>query len=365
LTGEINRLDSRRAFIITGTTLTREGLVRRIEETLGPRWAGTFSGTHQHVPSQTVIAAAEAARDAGADLLISFGGGSPIDTTKAVAAVIGAGLQDRAALIGKLGTRLAANLTLLPQIAIPTTLSAAEFTPVAGVTDEDAHIKGGFSDERMTPRLVILDPELTVATGRELWASTGIKALDHAVESVYSTAHQPLTDAAALEAIRLLFAYLPHSVGEPPDLEARAYCQIAAWLSIFGIANVRMGLSHALGHQIGARCNVPHGVTSCITLPHVMRFLASATANRQALMAMAMGIDTRGISPEAAAVAAAGAVEALIRGLGLPHRLRDAGVSEADLENIVRAAFPEASRSNSPRPVGSEEELLQLLHHAW
>ncbi|MDO8670751.1 MAG: iron-containing alcohol dehydrogenase [Dehalococcoidia bacterium] len=363
---EVDRLGCRRAMVVTGATLTKLGLARRIEEALGERWAGTFSGSRQHAPSHTVFEAIREARASGADIIISFGGGSPIDTGKIVARYVTAEIHSPRDLINLAPGDMTGNTHVaLPQIAIPTTLSAAEFNAAAGITDEETRVKSVFRDHQMTPRTVILDPELTLATSAQLWASTGIKALDHAVEVIYSRHHQPLTDVTGLEAIRLLFNYLPRVMREPDDLEARLQCQIAAWFSILGVTNVRLGLGHAVGHQIGARCNVPHGLTSCVTLPHVMRFVTPLATPRLVLMTQAMGVDTGGLSAEAAAAAAADAVEAIIGNLGLPRRLRDVGVTKDDLHAVAKASFPEAASSNSPRPVTSPEEILQLLLQAW
>jgi len=173
-------------------------------------------------------------------------------------------------------------------------LSAGEFTPGGGVTDESTKVKGVVADPRLQARAVILDPALTVETPAWLWASTGMRALDHAVEGSYSTRHQLVTDTLASKAIALLNAHLLSSLQTHGDdeLEYRVQCQLAAWLSIFGMSSYsRGGISHALGHQIGPMWNVPHGITSCITLPHVMRLMAGVAADRFA--PIAQGFEVR------------------------------------------------------------------------
>jgi alcohol dehydrogenase class IV len=155
-------------------------------------------------------------------------------------------------------------------------------------------VKGVVADPRLQARAVILDPALTVETPAWLWASTGMRALDHAVEGSYSTRHQLVTDTLASKAIALLNAHLLPSLQTHGDdeLEHRVQCQLAAWLSIFGMSsNSRGGISHALGHQIGPMWNVPHGITSCITLPHVMRLMAGVAADRFA--PIAQGFEVR------------------------------------------------------------------------
>ncbi len=345
---EIDRLSKERAFILTGKTLaTKTDLVRKLETLLEDRWVGTYSGCQQHVPSHTVDEAVVRAREAQADLLISFGGGSPIDAAKIVALQL-LGDQPQEAI---------------PQIAISTTLSAGEFTPFVGITDEKTRVKSVRADPRIMPKIVVLDPEVTVATPTQLWITTGIKALDHAIEALWSVNPQPVTDTLAMEAIRKLHRFLPLAVKEPSNIEARGECQVAAWLSIFGLANVGVRLSHIFGHQIGARWDVPHGVTSCITIPHCMRFLAPQTLDRQVLIAQAFGIQTDKKKPEDVAAEAAHTVEAFIDSFAVPRRLRDVGAKEDELPAVAHAVIEESAMWH--RQQGGEEALLGLLRQMW
>jgi maleylacetate reductase len=325
LAGEADRLGCRKALVITGHTLaTQTPLVKQVESHLGERHAGTYAGIRQHVPESGIAEAAALARARGVDLLVSIGGGSPIDAAKAVART----------LAGDAGT-------YLPHIALPTTLSAAEFSGTAGFTDEARHAKTGFSDPRTTPRVVIMDPALTLATPMWLWLASGIRSLDHAVETLNSPGDHPVNDLLALEAIQKLFTYLPRSKAEPESLAVREQCQLGAWMSFFGPGSVRMGLSHNLGRRIGASFNVPHGVTSCITLPHVMRYKAATEARRLAPMAHALHVVPADTPDYAAALAAADAVTTLIRDLGLPSRLSEVNVPAEALDEIARSVVGE------------------------
>ncbi|MCH8204438.1 MAG: iron-containing alcohol dehydrogenase [Candidatus Hydrogenedentes bacterium] len=343
---QLEKLGKRRALILTGNSLaTKTELVGELEELLRGSHAGTFSGCKQHVLSRSVDEAVEHAREVNADALISFGGGSPIDTAKNVAY----------RLLGD------APREAMPQIAIPTTLSAGEFTAMAGITDEATRIKSGVGDSRLLPMVVIHDPEVTVETPAQLWVSTGVKALDHALEALWSARAHPVTDTLALEAIRRLRANLLDSV-DPERIEARLQCMIAAWMSIFGVRNVGMRLSHPLGHQIGARWDIPHGVTSCIVLPEVMRFLAPSTSDAQARIAEAFGSDTNGSNPESAAES----VEELIRSLEVPTKLSEAGAVREELPDVARAVAHELSAARSPDAgTATEEVLLELLERVW
>ena len=293
---------SERAFVVTGRSLYEAtDLIRRIEAMLGERHGGTFVGMSEHTPGSAVESAAGRAR--GSDLLVSVGGGSVIDGTKAVARELG----------------------YPPHVAVPTTLSGAEWAHRVGVTDEAAGRKGGFADPRAVPPVVILDPEATLFTPEKLWLSTGIRALDHAVEGYLFGGEHPVTDVTGLEGARRLLAYLPRSRGEPEGVEVRLELQIAAWLSYFGPFNTPMGLSHALGRRIGASYGVPHGYTSCVTLaPSLKAARHRVPEHRWSKLEATLGGDP------------AERVRGLVAALDLPGRLRDVGVPEEDLEEVAR-----------------------------
>ncbi len=293
---------SDRAFVITGRTLSEKtDLVRRVEALLGGKHTGTFDRMGQHTPGSAVEGAAGEAE--GSDLLVSVGGGSVIDGAKAVAKRLG----------------------YPRQIAVPTTLSGAEWAHRVGVTDEAEGRKAGFADPRTVPPVVILDPEVTLFTPEKLWLSTGIRALDHAVEGVLYGGEHPITDVTGLEGARRLLKYLPRSKEDPEDSGLRSELQIAAWLAYFGPLNTPMGLSHELGRRIGATYEVPHGITSCITLaPTLHRMRDRVPQDRWEKLEDALGGEP------------AGRVAALVEELGLPNRLREVGVPEQDLERIAR-----------------------------
>jgi alcohol dehydrogenase class IV len=339
LQDEVARIGAVRALIITGNTLaTQTDVITGVTQALGSLHAGTFAGVRQHAPGSGVAQATEAARALDADVLIGVGGGSPIDAAKAVA------------------LELARERGVFPaQIAIPTTLSAAEFSHLAGVTDEQRRAKTGFADPHVAPRIVILDAGLTLATPARLWLSSGIRALDHAVETLYAPGAHPINDVLALEAIRRLFAGLPRSQQRPDDLDARTGLQLAAWMSFFGEVNTPMGLSHNLGRRIGATYNVPHGVTSCITLPHVMRYFARTHTTALAAIGRAIQPDEAGRDHLDAALFAADAVGDLIGRLGLPRRLSEVGIAASNLRDIAVATVGEGPQTQEV------EELLKKM----
>ena len=367
----VERLGVKRAFVITGRTLaTKTEWISRVKGLLGDRCAGVFGEASQHVPKRTILDATAQARDAQADCLVSVGGGSPIDTAKGMALCLAEGIRDEAGLNRYAtphrtgGSEPFQASRPLPQIAIPTTLSAGEHTGQFGTTDETARRKDGAGHPLLVPRVVILDPEISRDTPEWLWASTGIRALDHAVERFYSPTHQPLTDVLCLEAIRLLVRDLPVTLHTPGNLDTRLACQLAAWFSLFGAFNARTGLSHAIGHQLGGRCGVPHGQTSCVILPHVMVFNIPASADRLALIGEAAGVMMEGKSTEDAAKAAAKTVARAIKALGCPTGLTEVGVTEADLRPIAQATFDELRPGMNPRRVHDADEILEILKAA-
>ena len=305
--GSLNELEEEarsydRAFVVSGRSLNEEtDLVRRVERLLKGKHAGTYDGMSQHTPGSAVEMAAQEAKDA--DLLVSVGGGSVIDGTKAVAARVG----------------------YPAQVAVPTTLSGAEWAHLVGVTDEEAGRKSGFADERAVPVVVILDPEATLFTPEKLWLSTGIRALDHAIEGFLGEGEHPIEDVLGLEGARRLVEYLPRSKEEPEHLGLRLELQLAAWMAYFGPLNTPMGLSHNLGRRIGASYGVPHGYTSCITLAPTLEVVGDRVPReRWGQLASALGGDP------------AESVTALVEKLELPKRLSEVGVPEEDLEEIAR-----------------------------
>jgi len=337
---EVARIGAVRALVITGNTLaTQTDVIASVAQALGALHAGTFTDIRQHAPGSGVARAVEAARALDADVLISVGGGSPIDAAKAVAMELA---RERE--------------VFMPQIALPTTLSAAEFSHLVGVTDEQRRAKIGFADPHVAPRIAILDAGLTLATPMRLWLSSGIRALDHAVETLYAPGVHPINDVLALEAIRRLFAWLPRSMAGPDDLDARTELQIASWMSFFGEANTPMGLSHNLGRRIGATYNVPHGITSCITLPHVIRHLAPR--HTAALAGIARALDLGEASPNDmdTALLAADAVSDLVGRLELPRHLSEVGITQDNLHDIAVATV-----GDGPETIEVEDLLRKML----
>ena len=307
-----------------------------------------------------------------ADTLVGVGGSTISDAARMIAVMMAGGITNEERLRdlghqhqGMLNPDLEGDK--LPwQVSIPTTLSAGEFNTGGGnVLDDLAAHKIRVRHPSLYAHLIVLDPEMTVGTPDWLWLSTGVKALDHCIERLYSRGNQPAIDAPVVAAAELLFNYLPRSGEAHQDLDARLQCLIAAWLSMMGAPNFATGLSHALGHVIGVKYAVGHGYTSCVTQPYVMAYNRPVSAHKQALLARAAGVDTRGMSDEAAAVAAARAVDDFILGMGMPHRIRELEVPHEDLPAIAELALQDGGCRTNPIPVTRQEQVMEVLEKAW
>lgn len=343
----VRRYGARRVLIATSNSvMNKTPNVKRLEAALGDIAYEIFPTCRQHSPEQDIFDMVDHLSDFDAQAVVSIGGSSVFDTVK-VAVARHANDPDG---------------PVIPQIAIPTTLSAGEFTPGAGYTEARTQSKKLVLDMRVAPKCVILDPEVTIDTPEELWLSTGVKALDHGLEAVWAIKPHPYVDALALDAIRLLFEYLPKS-RDKSDIEARAACQLGAWMSIAGAGASGMRLSHFLGHQIGARLHIPHGITSCILLPSVMRYLRDKTLEPQVRIAASMGV-VRGpdCTDEDLADAAADRLEALIKELGLPGSIKAAGGSLDDVDAITESSYQAATQlglaGDLPKGAESIREIL-------
>ncbi|MDX1611146.1 MAG: iron-containing alcohol dehydrogenase [Candidatus Thermoplasmatota archaeon] len=315
----VENLEADRAFIIASNTVaTTTPVVKDLEEALGDAHVGTHRGIGQHAPADAIETAAAHAKRASVDLLVSCGGGSVIDATKFVAWA----LADQGAE------------PLLPHVAVPTTLSGAEFTLLAGRTVEGSQgrpVKTGMADPRIIPDVAILDPDACRFTPRWLWAATGIRAVDHACEGITSPQATPESDERCLRALELFAEHLPESVADAEELAAATQCLEAGREASAGInyAGSGAGLSHKLGKALGSTWDVPHGVTSALTLPAVMAFEAKRQPERAQLIADALGADT-----------AEDGVLALIEAVGIQREpLGSYEVKETDVPWIVEYAI--------------------------
>ena len=364
LAEEVERLAKARVLVITNEPVARTEILDQVRQALGDRVAGVFDTVTAHVPREEVLLAARAAEAARADLVVALGGGSVMDAAKLTTLVLHYGITSAVDLYAHAGIdgtdpslRPGDAAGWLRIVAVPTTLSAAEFTWFGGATDTARGLKDPFGHPYMVPQTVIMDPAATLRTPLPLLFGTGVRAVDHAAERLASLEHQPFCDAVSTEALRRLAAGLRCLRAEPGSLGARLDCQLGAWLSISGgQSGVRVGASHGIGHVLGAHAGVPHGETSCAMLPAVMRWNRPANAERQALVSAAMGRPGED---------AGDAIAALVAELGLPGRLREHRLTRDDLPVIAEKAMHDFGTRGNPRPIRRPEDVLEILELAW
>lgn len=358
---ELEALGCSRALLVTDRDLAESEIIVKVKKSIGKRLGGMFSDVEPDSGVHIVNKGAEFARSFNADAIVSAGGGSSIDTAKGIQICLklGGKLEDHAGfnIMGGRG---------VPHIVIPTTAgTGSEVTYAAVIKDHAQNRKLIFGDNYIIPDIAILDPVLISGMPPKLTAATGMDALCHAVEAIHSLQREPIADALALHAIRLIVEYLPRSVANGKDIVARGQMLIAANLAGSAFSNAQVGLIHALAHAVGAKFKVPHGVANSILMPHCMKYNLDAVAERYALIAEAMGIREAGLSDEEKALRAIEKIRELAKKIGLPARLRDAGVPEERLEECVPDAMSDGSIVYNPKFISDPDDLLKVLKEAW
>jgi maleylacetate reductase len=362
---EVQQRRSQRVFVVTSKSLNRNtSAVQSATQRIASSIVGSFDECIEHTPRDTVIALASALRSSRADLVVSIGGGTVIDTVKIALLCLASnvstvdGLDDWHIKVRPEGGLHVPAVGMPPcrQIVVPTTLSGAEFSDLGGGTDTRTGVKHGFTGRFLGAVAVILDPKMTLHTPDRLWLSTGVRAIDHAVEALCSINAQPLVDASSVRALRLLKQSLSTYRADPGQLEARLEGQMGAWLAATSIRRTDYGASHGLGHALGADTGTPHGITSCVLLPTVMRYNLEYSAQPQAEIAAALG---------SAGAPAADQVESLIRDLGLPTKLSELKMDKARLPIIAEKGMANMWVRSNPRPIKDASQLLEILEAAW
>jgi len=360
-----DELGKKRLFIVASKTLNRKtDSISGLRARLGDRITGVFDECEEHAPTSSVLRTARAMRESGADLVVTVGGGSPIDTVKVAQIVLAENIQtDEELLKFRITLNPDGSWNIPPskpsplrQIIVPTTLSAAEFSIIGGATDRARQVKDLYMNKTICGQMVILDPAFTIHTPEWLWLSTGIRAVDHAVESILSTTPVPLVSATGIEGLRMLRASLPANRSDPANLDMRLQSQLGVWLASTGIGRVQWGASHGIGHQLGAVAGVAHGHTSCVMLPAVMRYNRSHVSDRlERIAAEAFG------QPGADASVL---IRDLIAGLGMPTRLSEVGVDRSMFERIAASAMQSPMVRSNPRPITGPSQVIEILESA-
>ncbi|KAK4553331.1 hypothetical protein LTR86_009631 [Recurvomyces mirabilis] len=367
---------AKRVYIIASASLARNtNHVRRLQDALGDRVVGVRKGIKPHTPWSEILEIAAEAKELQADLLITLGAGSLTDGAKIIATAI----ANNATTFSDLDTlhsgpdwsRKRPDLIppTIPIISIPTSLSGGEYSDLGGGTNDTTRQKHGFGHPTQGPKLVVLDPELTTTTPEKVWLSSGFRAVDHCVESLcsLSTSNSKESATSAETGLRLLVPGLLETKAEPKDLEARLACQkgvIEAMKGVF-FHGVPMGASHGIGHQLGP-LGVGHGETSCILLPAVCRYNASANGKQQQTVSeilwsepsVADLFNREGLERQAELGRLLGAV---VKGLGMPSTLKEVGVGEEKFEQLATNALTDHWVLTNPRPITTKEQVREVL----
>ena len=366
-TGSISELPmeiaclGKKAFLVTDQGIMETGLVDQVTARMGDLLGGVYSDVPQDSGMEVVDKGAEAALAAGADVLVSLGGGSVIDTAKGMCIVMkeGGGFRDFQ------GMQMLSR-PQIPHIVVPTTAgTGSEVTSGAVVMDKEQGQKVIIFEYFNTPRIAILDPRMTEMLPPSLTATTGMDAMTHAVESYVSQQRNPISDAAALHAIKLITQYLPIAVDTGSDLAARGQMQVAALLAGWAFSNAMVGLVHAMAHSLGAVCGIAHGLANGMLFPHVMKYNLDEVPDLLADIAAAMGADIAAMNSLEAGQAAVNQMQALSKKIGLSQRLRDLGVEVDTLKECSELSLSDGSIIYNPKIILDAEEVLAVYEEAY
>ena len=367
LTGVLERMGVARAMVTCGPSiLEKSDVISRVQDALRDQLVGLFTSVEPHSPVDTLDEAMLLASDVKPDVLVSVGGGSTHDTTKGIATLLGEGgrIHDHQVIFEPPNKVTYPKLSAerVPIVTVPTTMGGAELSRGAGFADKNLGRKVLVADPATIPRSIIIDGMGLATTPINILLSTAMGQLRIAVETVYSTRHNPISDSMALHSIAMLTEFLPKC--SDLDMDCLLNTKTAAAMaSLAGVGG--LGLNTAIAHHVGGLFDVPHGDANAIMLPHTMRFNAEASSDRQVLIARAMGIKTQGMSDMDAAMAAADAVENLRISLGLPGKLRDVGVPEEGLELIAAATLHDRALATNPTPVADAGPIMTVLRNSW
>lgn len=361
---EVAKRGYKKALVVTDKDLVKFGVAAQVTDVL--KAAGIpFEMFDEVKPNPTVknvkngIAAFKAA---GADFIVAIGGGSSMDTSKAVGIIINnPEFADVTSLEGVANTKKKS----VPVIALPTTAgTAAEVTINYVITDEENVKKMVCVDPNDIPTLAIIDPELMLSMPRGLTAATGMDALTHAIEGLITLGAWEMSDMFEIKAIEMIAKWLPKAVENPSDIEARDGMATAQYIAGMAFSNVGLGLVHGMAHPLGAYYDIPHGVANALLLPFVMEYNKEAAKAKYRTIAEAMGVDTSAMDDNQAAQAAVDAVKALAVKVRIPQHLSELGVPESGLPTLAQAAFNDVCTPGNPRKA-VVEEILEVYKKAF
>ena len=361
---EIARLGLHKAFVATDKDLIKFGVADKVLDVL--RRADipyeVFSEIKPNPTVSNVKAGVKAFADSGADFILAIGGGSSMDTAKAIGIITNnPEFADVVSLEGVADTHHKS----VPVIALPTTAgTAAEVTINYVITDEKNEKKMVCVDPNDIPAIAIVDAELMYTLPRGLTAATGMDALTHAIEGLITKGAWEMSDMFEIKAIDMINRYLPTAVNEPSNAEARNGMAVAQYIAGMASSNVGLGAVHGMAHPLGAIFDIPHGVANALLLPIVMEFNMPAAIEKYGEIAKAMGVYKQGMTPDEAAQAAVDAVRELAVRVGIPQHLAELGIKEEDLPRLAEAAMADVCTPGNPRDV-TYDDILALYKKAY
>ena len=351
---EIARLGFKKAFVATDKDLIKFGVADKVLKVLAD--AGipyeVFSDIKPNPTTANVKAGVAAFAASGADFIIALGGGSSMDTAKAVGIITNnPEFADVVSLEGVADTKKKS----VPIIALPTTAgTAAEVTINYVITDEANEKKMVCVDPNDIPVMAIVDAELMYTLPKSLTAATGMDALTHAIEGLITKGAWEMSDMFELKAIEMIARYLETAVNEPQNAEARNGMAVAQYIAGMAFSNVGLGVVHGMAHPMGAIFDIPHGVANALLLPTIMEFNMPAAVDKYVQIAKAMDVYSASMSKEEAAQAAVDAVRALAIRVGIPQHLTELGINEGDLDRLATAAAADVCTPGNPRDVNKD-----------
>lgn len=361
---EIKRRGYTSVLLVSDKDLVRFGIVKSITSLLEEAniQYRLFTEIKQNPTVTNVQDGLAVLKECGADVIVALGGGSAIDTAKAIGIISNnPDFSDVVSLEGVADTTKKS----LPIIALPTTAgTAAEVTINYVITDEQNAKKMVCVDPKDIPVLAIVDAELMSSMPKGLTAATGMDALTHAIEGYITLGAWELTNMFHLEAIKMIAKYLPLAVADGANMEAREKMALAQYVAGMGFSNVGLGLVHGMAHPLGAMFDVPHGVANALLLPYVMQFNMESSMEKYADIAVAMGVDVQNLSLKEKAQAAVDAVRKLSIDVNIPQKLSMLGVDKASLPALSQAALADVCTPGNPRKV-ELSDILSLYELAF
>lgn len=358
----VKSLGAKKCLIVTDRYLGQIGMADRVQGILEKAGieACIFAGAEPNPTDKNVEAGARFYQENECNSIISLGGGSSHDCAKGIGLVAANGGQ-----IADFEGVDKSSKPMIPLMAINTTAgTASEITRFCIITDTSRKVKMAIVDWRVTPQIAINDPELMKGMPPSLTTSTGMDALTHAIEAYVSTDANPLTDAAAIMAIKMIAHYLPKAVANGNYMKARDKMAYAQYLAGIAFNNASLGYVHAMAHQLGGFYNLPHGVCNAILLPYVESYNLIGNMNRFRDVAQAMGVQVEGISVTCAAEKAIEAIKKLSRQLEIPSDLKQLGVREEDFGIMADNAKKDVCQLTNPR-TATREQVIEIYRQAY